>query len=126
MAGEPIPITELISGTASEHVSTLVPVASPQTTAGELRESMAGVHFESATHIGVCDDGKLVGVLRVEELFGALSDAKVRDIMDADPPAVAAGVDQEKAAWKALQHGESALAIIDNGGRFVGFIPPDR
>ncbi len=126
MAGEPIPITELISGTASEHVCTLVPVASPQTTAGELRESMAGVHFESATHIGVCDDGKLVGVLRVEELFGALSDAKVGDIMDADPPAVAPGVDQEKAAWKALQHGESALAIIDNGGRFVGFIPPDR
>ena len=126
MAGEPIPITELISGTASEHVCTLVPVASPQTTAGELRESMAGVHFESATHIGVCDDGKLVGVLRVEELFGALSDAKVGDIMDADPPAVAPGVDQEKAAWKALQHGESALAIVDNGGRFVGFIPPDR
>lgn len=126
MAGEPIPITELISGTASEHVCTLVPVASPQTTAGELRESMAGVHFESATHIGVCDDGKLVGVLRVEELFGALTDAKVRDIMDADPPAVAPGVDQEKAAWKAVQHGESALAIIDNGGRFVGFIPPDR
>jgi magnesium transporter len=126
MAGEPIPITELISGTASEHVCTLVPVASPQTTAGELRESMAGVHFESATHVGVCDEGKLVGVLRVEELFGALSDAKVRDIMDADPPAVAPGVDQEKAAWKALQHGESALAIIDNGGRFVGFIPPDR
>lgn len=126
MPGEPIPITELISGTASEHVCTLVPVASPQTTAGELRESMAGVHFESATHIGVCDDGKLVGVLRVEELFGALTDAKVRDIMDADPPAVAPGVDQEKAAWKAVQHGESALAIIDNGGRFVGFIPPDR
>lgn len=126
MAGEPIPITELISGTASEHVCTLVPVASPQTTAGELRESMAGVHFESVTHIGVCDDGKLVGVLRVEELFGALTDAKVGDIMDADPPAVAPGVDQEKAAWKAVQHGESALAIIDNGGRFVGFIPPDR
>ena len=126
MPGEPIPITELISGTASEHVCTLVPVASPQTTAGELRESMAGVHFESATHIGVCDNGKLVGVLRVEELFGALTDAKVGEIMDADPPMVAPGIDQEKAAWKALQHGESALAIIDNGGRFVGFIPPDR
>ena len=46
--------------------------------------------------------------------------------MDTDPPAVSPGVDQEKAAWKAVQHGESALAVIDNGGRFVGFIPPDR
>ena len=24
-----------------------------------------------------------------------------------------------------MQHGESALAVIDNGGLFVGFIPPD-
>jgi magnesium transporter len=102
-----------------------VPVAHPAATARQLRESLAGVHFESATHIGVCDDGKLVGVLRVEELFGALGDEKVGDIMDADPPVVAPGIDQEKAAWKAVQHGESALAVIDDGGRFVGFIPPD-
>jgi magnesium transporter len=46
--------------------------------------------------------------------------------MDGDPPAVAPGVDQEKAAWKAVQHGESALAVIDHTGRFLGFIPPDR
>jgi magnesium transporter len=125
MVIEPIPLTELIPGTASEHVSRLVPVASPHATAGELRQSMIGVHFESATHIGVCEDGKLVGVLRVEEFFGALPDAKIGDIMDADPPVVAPGIDQEKAAWKAVQHGESALAVIDTGGRFVGFIPPD-
>jgi len=125
MAVEPIPSTEFISGTASEHVRRLVPVASPQITARQLRQSLEGVHFESATHIGVCDDGKLVGVLRVEELFSALADDKIGDIMDGDPPVVAPGVDQEKAAWKAVQHGESALAVIDNGGRFVGFIPPD-
>ena len=126
MPSEPIPITELISETASEHLCTLVPVVSPQTSAGALRESMAGVHFESATHIGVCDDGKLVGVLRVEELFGALSDAKIRDIMDSDSPVVAPGIDQEKAAWKAVQHGESALAVVDGEGRFIGFLTPDR
>jgi magnesium transporter len=86
---------------------------------------MAGVHFESATHIGVCDDGKLVGVLRVEELFGAIPGESIGAIMDRDPPVVAPGLDQEKAAWKAVQHGESALAVIDNGGHFIGFIPPD-
>jgi magnesium transporter len=125
MPGESIPLTEFISGTASEHVRRLVPVTSPHTTARELRHSLEGVHFESATHIGVCEDGKLVGVLRVEELFSALADDRVGDIMDADPPVVAPGIDQEKAAWKAVQHGESALAVIDNGGRFVGFIPAD-
>ena len=125
MPGESMPLTELISGTASEHVCRLVPVTNPHTTARELRHSLGGVHFESATHIGVCEDGKLVGVLRVEELFGALGDERIGDIMDADPPVVAPGIDQEKAAWKAVHHGESALAVTDNGGRFVGFIPPD-
>jgi len=122
MSIEPIPVTEFISGTASEHVCRLVPVASTHTTAGELRQSIVGVHFGSGTHIGVCDDGKLVGVLRVEELFGALPGETIGEIMDADPPVVAPGSDQEKAAWKALQHGESALAVIDNDGRFVGFL----
>lgn len=126
MPVEPIPVTNFISETASEHVCRLVPVAAPETRTAELRQSLEGVHFESATHIGVCDDGKLVGVLRVEDLFGALPDTKISDIMDVDPPVVAPGVDQEKAAWKAVQHGESALAVIDNGGRFVGFLPPGR
>jgi len=123
---EPIPITDFISQTASEHVCTLVPVTSPETRVLQLRQSLEGVHFESATHIGVCDSGKLVGVLRIEDLFGALPDTRIREIMDADPPNVAPGVDQEKAAWRAVQHGESALAVIDDTGRFVGFIPPDR
>jgi len=126
MTNEPLPVTNFVSETASEHVCRLVPVTSPETQIGELRESLEQVHFESATHIGVCDRDKFVGVLRVEDLFGAPPEAKVSEIMDADPPAVAPGVDQEKAAWKAVQHGESALAVIDNGGRFVGFIPPDR
>lgn len=126
MPFEPIPATEFISGTASEHVCRLVPVASPRMTARELRESLEGVHFASATHIGVCEDGKLIGVLRLEELFSALADDRIGDIMDADPPVVAPGVDQEKAAWKAVQHGESALAVVDGEGRFIGFLTPDR
>jgi magnesium transporter len=67
-----------------------------------------------------------VGVLKIEDLFGALAEAKVSDIMDRDPPVVAPGVDQERAAWKAVQHGESALAVVDDDGRFIGFLPPDR
>jgi magnesium transporter len=126
MLAEPIPVTQFVSETASEHVCRLVPVAAPNTRAEDLKNSLQGVHFESATHIGVCEGGKLVGVLRVEELFGASPDAKIGEIMDDDPPVVAPGVDQEKAAWKAVQHGESALAVVDNGGRFVGFLPPDR
>lgn len=126
MEDEPSFAQDFVSETASEHVRTVVPVVAPHTRVSELRRSLEGATFESATHVGVCDDGKLVGVLRIEELLSALPEAKISDIMDEDPPAVARGVDQEKAAWKAVQHGESALAVIDDAGRFVGFIPPDR
>jgi magnesium transporter len=126
MSAESIPPTEFVSETAAEHACRIVPMASPHTTVGALRRSLEGGHFESATHVGVCEGGTLVGVLRVEELFSALADDKIGDIMDADPPVVAPGVDQEKAAWKAVKHGESALAVVDTAGRFIGFLPPDR
>jgi magnesium transporter len=35
-------------------------------------------------------------------------------------------VDQEVAAWRAVRHGESALAVVDAQGGFVGVIPPHR
>ena len=126
MADEPNFVQNFVSETASEHVRTLVPVVAPHANVSEVRRSLEGTTFESATHIGVCNDGKLVGVLRIEDVFGAPPDAKVSDIMDEDPPMVAPGVDQEKAAWKAVQHGESALAVVNGEGRFIGFLPPDR
>jgi magnesium transporter len=126
MPVEPLPITHFISETASEHLRRIVPVSRPETRAAEALRSLEGVRFDSATHIGVCEDGRLAGVLTIEELLAAPAEAKVGDIMDKDPPVVAPGVDQEKAAWKAVQHGESALAVVDETGRFLGFIPPDR
>jgi magnesium transporter len=126
ISAEPIPVTQFVSETASVHVCRLVPVAAPIARAEDVKNSLQGIHFESATHIGVCEAGKLVGVLRIEELISAAPDAKIGEIMDDDPPVVAPGVDQEKAAWKAVQHGESALAVIDDSRRFIGFIPPDR
>lgn len=112
--------------TAAEHVCTRVPVASPKSLAAELRQSLEGQQFDSATHIAVCEDSKLVGVLRIEELLSAPAEAMVSELMDAEPPIVAPGVDQEKAAWRAVQHNESALAVVDSRDRFLGFIPPHR
>ena len=77
--GAAIPITDFISETASEHVCRLVPVASPQMTARELRQSLEGVHFESATHIGVCDDGKLSACSESRNFSRALAMQSRRD-----------------------------------------------
>ena len=102
-----------------------VPVADPDTTIGDLRRDLCGRRFESAAHIAACRGDRLVGLARIEDVLAAEPTARLRDVIDRDTPAVAPGVDDEVAAWKAVRHGESALAVVDNG-RFVGIIPPRR
>jgi magnesium transporter len=112
--------------TAAEHVARRVPTTRPEATAGEIRAALVGQQFDCATDVAVCEDGHLLGLLPLESLLAAPADAPARTIMDPDPPVVTPGADQEHAAWKAVQHGESSLAVVDASGRFVGLIPPQR
>jgi len=110
--------------TAASHATKEVPVANPETTANEIRRLLQGRRFESVTDVAVCDSGRLLGLIRIEDLLAAAGDTPARDLMDKDPPVVRPGEDQELAAWKAVQHGESSVAVIDDDGTFVGLIPP--
>jgi magnesium transporter len=121
-----VPLEKLTLETASEHVCRQVPVTRPDARAGDVRRSLAGWQFEVATHIAVCEGERLAGILTIEELLRAPEESTLRELMDPDPPIVAPGLDQEVAAWRAVQHGESALTVVDEQGRFVGFIPPHR
>jgi magnesium transporter len=112
--------------TALEHVSRDVPVLGRLSTASEARRVLSERRFDLVSHAAVCEEGRLVGVIRVEDLLPASPSATAESLMDPDPPAVGPGLDQEKAAWKAVKHGESALAVVDARGVFVGFIPPQR
>ncbi|MFM9884219.1 MAG: magnesium transporter [Burkholderiales bacterium] len=112
--------------TAIEHACMNVPIVAPTASIGDARQSILGRQFERATHIVVCEGPKFAGILRMEDFFAAPTEASVASLMDRDAPTVAIGVDQEVAAWRAVQHGESALAVVDRSGRFAGLIPPDR
>jgi magnesium transporter len=103
-----------------------VPVVTPTTTAGQALNSILGRRFASAVDVAVLDDGRLVGVIRIEDLLAAPDGALCRDLMDDNPPIVGPGVDQEQAAWKAVHQAEGSLPVVDAGGRFLGLIPPDR
>ncbi len=106
---------------------TAVPVFAPETTAGEAWDRMAGTRYDSASDIVVRDrDGWLYGLVAIERLLAADRDAAMAELADRDPPIVAPGVDQEVAAWHAVQHGESSLAVVDPAGRFVGVVPRRR
>ena len=112
--------------TAVELIERSVPVVSPDATAAEVRRDLEGRRFGSATHLAVCSDGRPEGVLRIEDLLAAPPDARAADLMDPEPPVLAPDVDREVAAWRAIHHGESALAVAGEDGRFLGIIPPHR
>lgn len=111
---------------AAWHATPRVPRAAPDDTAGATRAALIGTRFDSAAEIAVCRGDRLVGLVNVEDVLAAPAGVRLAELMDAEPPVVAPGADQEVAAWKAVRHGESSLAVVDEQGRFVGLIPPRR
>jgi magnesium transporter len=111
---------------AAQHASRNVPIAPPTATALEARALLEAATYESAAHVVVCEADRFCGIARIEDVLPARADATLESLMDRDAPVVAPGTDQEIAAWHAVQHGESALALVDSRGRFAGLIPPHR
>lgn len=112
--------------TAGEHVATNVPTASASDPVATVRRSLEGRHYETLAAVAVTQNGRLEGIVRLGELMAAPSDAHMRDVMDTSPAVVGPGVDQEVAAWHAVQHNESVLVVVDDQHRFMGFVPPER
>lgn len=118
--------THLTFETAAEHATTGVPVVGPHDRVGDVRARLVGQRYDSASHIVVCEAGGFLGMVTIEQLLATGSDATMDSLMDRSAPTVAPGIDQEVAAWHAVRHAESALAVVDRRGHFVGVIPPHR
>jgi magnesium transporter len=112
--------------TSAEHATARVPIARPAQSVAEVRAALAGQAYDSADDLAVLEGSALVGVVPIERLLGAPAQARIADVMDADPPVVAPGVDEEVAAWNMVKRGESSIAVVDGAGRFLGLIPPHR
>lgn len=110
--------------TAAQHASRNVPHVASTFTTSDIRQYLQGRRFDSTADIAVCEDSRLVGLIRMEDLLAADDRVVASDLMDTDPPVVPPGADQEVAAWKAVRHGESSLAVVDGDGVFIGLIPP--
>ena len=111
---------------AAAHAGRNVPIAAPEDTVASVLERMRGVRFDSAGVVAVCSGPQLVGLVTIERLLAAPGQVAVTAVMDAQPPVVMPGVDQEHAAWLAAQRAESGLAVVDEKGHFIGLIPPQR
>ncbi|MBC6445830.1 magnesium transporter [Actinokineospora xionganensis] len=122
MTADPEPMLR----TAIEHATNSVPLARPDDDVGAVLDALRGRRFDSAAVIAVCRDGVLVGLATVERLLAAPPRSTMADVMDTDPPVVAPHTHQERAAWAAVHRDEPGLAVVDDAGRFLGLIPPQR
>lgn len=111
---------------AISHASANVPIVRPTDTVGAVREGLIGHRFDAVADLVVCADGRLVGIVEIEQVLAAAADTTIGRLMDDNPPAVGATTDQEIAARMMLEHGEGSLAVVDDNGAFLGLIPPKK
>jgi magnesium transporter len=120
-------LEELTFESAGSLMSRDVPVARPEHTAAAVRAMLGGRRFEVASHIAVCEEGgRLAGIALIEDVLAVDGAAAMSSVMDAAPPTVSPGTDQEIVAWRAAEREQSALAVVDDQGRFLGMVPPSR
>jgi magnesium transporter len=113
-------------GIADEHVVRRVPVVSRHETVEGARRLLASEPFESVEEVVVLDDGRLAGVVPVGRVLQAGPRTPVEEIMDADPPVIRPGAEEEAAAWALTRRGESTIPIVDADGTFQGVVPAHR
>ncbi len=126
LPASPVATTSQLYESALSLATARVPRVSPDDTVDAARQALHGQDHDSLSHLVVLDGERFVGILTIEGLMSAAGDSLIGQVMDADPPRVAPGIDQEVAAWQAVRHQEAALAVVDAGGRFLGMIPPHR
>jgi magnesium transporter len=112
--------------TAGELVASGVPTCAPGERVGTVRQELAGRRFESLEAVAVLDRERLAGLVRLVDLVAAQDDALVESLMDPDPPRVGSTTDREVAARQAVAHHGGTLAVVGEGERFLGLIPPHR
>lgn len=126
----PTLVPPILPGPIDRHVSTDVPVCAPDEQAGIVRDRLLASRYSSVADIAVCTgpahERRLVGLIAAETLLGAPEGALAGDLMDADPAVIQRDVDEELAAWHAVRHGQSSLAVVGADGFFHGLVPPGR
>lgn len=110
---------------ASAHMVTRIPRATPATTARAVIDALQGQEFDCADTIFIVDqDGRLEGIVRINDLF-ANEDRSVGEIMEPEHRAVHLADDQEDIALLALQLAMIAVPVVDTDQRLIGAVPPE-
>jgi len=106
------------------HLAADAPMATPDARADQVRAALTGQRFATTAAVAVCDDGRFVGLLRLEDLLAAPPNATAAELVDPNAVVVTDGVDREVAVQRAVHGGRDTLAVVDDAGRFLGLVPP--
>ena len=79
---------------AAEFVVLNVSVAEPGETAAEVWQRLRGSMLDSADDLVVVSEGKIAGMVRLEDLIAAEDDTPMSQIMDPHPPVVKPGMNR--------------------------------
>ena len=112
--------------TALSLASRRVPRVSPTATVAAAREALIGAGHDCVSHVVVLDDRRFVGLVSMEALLSSAGELPVTAIMNPAPPCVLPTLDQEIAALRAIQLGESVLVVVDDNKLFLGLVPAHR
>lgn len=71
------------------------------------------------------EDRRLIGSVRLQDLFLAAAKARVGDVMETSTHAVQVTEDPEEVARRIARYDILALPVVDSGGRLVGIVTHD-
>jgi magnesium transporter len=109
----------------SYYLTSLVPTTRLNDTAAQVLQMLPGRQFDSVNSVFVLDEGrKLIGIAPLSDLFSAPQNARLKDIMSAEPPVVRPDTDREDAASLAIREDLAAVPVVDSEGHFLGVFPP--
>jgi magnesium transporter len=100
-------------------------LAAPDARAGDVRGSLVGRRLANAIDVAVVADGRFLGVVPIERLLTSPGDSLIGELAE-EAIVVPPETDLETAARTAARRGHRSVAVVDAGGRFHGFVPPER
>jgi magnesium transporter len=109
----------------SERLTTAVPRADAGELAGQVLEELSGGAFTTVETIYVVgSDQRLLGTVRLADLYAAPRNVPVGTLMTRDLVSVHPDLDQEHAATLAIRHDLFSLPVVGENDRFLGAFPP--
>ena len=115
------------SETVGDKMVTNVPTCNPQDKVFEIKNGIfrKAQDLETLNYIYVLDQGKLVGVFSLKEIFRRKEDEKASDFMDTKVVKINPHKDQERVAFLAIKYNLKAIPVIDKENNFLGIVPSD-